>query len=204
MEVTCLHCGTTMHRPPSHVYGKVFCNKECRKAYHRPMKACRGCGVEYARDPKAPVKQYCSWECFKRDRWQLVECHHCGCMFQKRVSEIQKAEARGYRHTCSRSCRNSSTSLLLGGDGTWVEGGRHGAARNRGKDWPAAKAYALERDGYCCQQCDADDHLEVHHWEPYAISFNNHPDNLVTLCRSCHQDKHAEYVREGFYEDLHR
>ena len=98
---------------------------------------------------------------------------------------------------CSRACRNVATSKLLGGDGTWEVGGKHGPARKRGKDWRHAKVFALERDGYACQQCEATEDLEVHHWEPYFVSFDNHPDNLVTLCRGCHQAKHEEYRREG-------
>ena len=105
---------------------------------------------------------------------------------------------------CSRACRNANTSKLLGGNGIWTEGGKHGPARSRGKKWRYAKAAALQRDEYTCQQCEATENLEVHHWEPYFISFDNSLENLVTLCRSCHQDKHEEYRREGFYADLHR
>ena len=94
---------------------------------------------------------------------------------------------------CSRVCRNANTSKLLGGNGIWTEGGKHGPARSRGKKWRYAKAAALQRDEYTCQQCEATENLEVHHWEPYFISFDNSLENLVTLCRSCHQDKHEEY-----------
>lgn len=204
MEVECFHCHEKINRPPSHVKGRVFCNRECRKAYHRPRIACAGCGSSFERRTTNPSTVYCSWGCFKRSRWVHVECAHCECVFLKRKCEVEKAQACGYQNMCSRSCRNAATSILLGGDGTWVVGGKHGPSRSRGKDWPAAKAFTLNRDGYECQQCGSADCLEVHHWEPYFISFNNHPDNLVTLCRPCHQDKHVEYVREGFYEDLHR
>lgn len=60
---------------------------------------------------------------------------------------------------------------------------------------------ALIRDEYSCQQCYTNENLHVHHWEPYRISFNDHLDNLVTLCSSCHSRLHQEYIREGFYED---
>lgn len=204
MEIACANCATILTRWPSHVRPLSFCDRECRKAYHRKPLTCRGCGELFPRVPSYPGKQYCSWECFKASRWTDVVCAECGVPFKKRVSEIHKAEEAGHRHMCSRSCRNTSTSKLLGGDGTWVAGGRHGAARSRGKEWRYAKAAALARDGYSCQQCDTTENLEVHHWEPYFISFDNSLDNLVTLCRPCHQDKHEEYRREGFYADLHR
>lgn len=202
MEIACEHCATRMLRHASHVSGRNFCNFECRKAFHRPSVRCPNCGASFPRVPANPDKQYCSWECFKASRWRSVACFECGESFRKRISEIAKAEARGYRHMCSRACRNANTSKILGGDGTWAVGGRHGAARKRGKDWPAAKAYVLARDEYACQQCNGKERLDVHHWEPYFISFDNSPDNLVTLCRECHRVKHEEYRREGFYADL--
>lgn len=201
MEVKCFHCGTEFSRPRSQVGANVFCSRACRTAFaHRPIK-CAGCGLFFERSPINPATIYCSWDCFKSSRWQEVPCEICGAQFKKRQSEIRRSSGK---HLCSRACRNVFTSRLLGGDGDWVVGGKHGAARKRGTDWRAAKAFALARDDHACQQCHATSDLEVHHWEPYFISHNNHPDNLVTLCRSCHQDKHAEYRREGFYEDLHR
>jgi hypothetical protein len=162
---------------------------------------CEGCGTSFPRRVINPKTRYCSFDCFKASRWREVACAECGASFKKRLSEIKRSTGK---HMCSRACRNAATSKLLGGDGTWQAGGKHGAARKRGKEWRAAKAFALDRDGYACQQCEATENLEVHHWEPYFVSFDNHPDNLVTLCRGCHQEKHAEYRREGFYADLHR
>jgi 5-methylcytosine-specific restriction endonuclease McrA len=169
----------------------------------RPI-VCAGCGTSFPRRVAYPKTKYCSWECFKASRWATVACAECGLQFQKRISEIRKAEVNGHRHMCSRSCRNASTSRLLDGNGSWTPGGKHGPARNRGKDWRHAKAAALARDDKTCQQCGDTEQLEVHHWTPYFVSFDNSLDNLVTLCRTCHNSKHEEYRREGFYEDLHR
>lgn len=165
---------------------------------------CEGCGVSFPKRKANPKTRYCSFECFKASRWRTVICNECGISFQKRLSEIVKATANGHRHMCSRACRNASTSKMLGGTGEWVAGGRYGPSRKRGKDWRSAKQATLRRDDYRCQQCGSEDNLEVHHWEPYFLSFDNNEDNLVTLCRPCHQEKHQEYRREGFYDDLQR
>lgn len=162
---------------------------------------CSGCGRIFPRRIFNPKTRYCCWECFKASRWRVVSCVECGKEFSKRISEIAKAETRGYRHMCSRDCRNASTSKLLGGDGSWKPGGVY-RPKKYGGNWRAAKAFALARDNYTCQQCNTGNALDVHHWEPYSISFDNSPDNLVTLCRDCHKEKHAEYRREGFYADL--
>lgn len=166
---------------------------------------CAGCQTSFPRRVANPSTRYCSWECFKASRWREVTCVECAKVFRKRLSEINRSNTHGCRHMCSLACRNANTSKLLGGDGSWIVGGKYKAQpRKYGKDWREAKAFTLARDEYACQQCDAKDHLEVHHWEPYSISFNNCPDNLVTLCRDCHKAKHEEYRREGFYEDLQR
>src|SRR5580658_4146101 len=157
----------------------------------RPI-ICDGCGTPFPRRVTNPKTRYCSWECFKASRWREVTCAECGIQFKKRLSEVKRANGE---HMCSRACRNAATSKMLGGDGTWQVGGKYGEPRKRGKDWRVAKAFVLRRDDYTCQQCEAHDDLEVHHWEPYFISFNNDPDNLVTLCRTCHQAKHEEYRR---------
>lgn len=170
----------------------------------RPV-TCDGCGTKFPRRVQNPSTRYCSWNCFKESRWRNVRCAECGESFRKRLSEIARSETLGYLHMCSRACRNAHTSKLLGGDGSWIKGGKHKAQPKKyGKDWPNAKRFALERDGRKCQQCDATSNLDVHHWEPYSISFDNSPDNLVTLCRECHKAKHEEYRREGFYADLQR
>lgn len=169
----------------------------------RPI-VCDGCGTTFPRRVINPKTRYCSFACFKESRWAVVPCAECGVQFRKRKCEIEKAATNGHRHMCSRSCRNAATSKLLGGDGSWETGGKRGPARKRGKDWRHAKAAALDRDSHTCQQCGSTSRLEVHHWEPYFISFDNSLDNLVTLCKDCHKEKHAEYRREGFYEDLRR
>lgn len=204
MVLECCHCGKKVERTQGQIKGRIFCSVACRKKESRPDVICAGCGKTFQRVPTHNAKKYCSWECFKASRWQVVKCSECGKDFLKRVSEIKKCVKMKSQNLCSRSCRNAYTSKLLGGDGTWVVGGKHGGAKTYGPGWKEAKMFTLQRDKYECQQCGATQNLEVHHWEPYNISFNNSPDNLVTLCKQCHVDKHEEYRREGFYENLER
>lgn len=46
----------------------------------------------------------------------------------------------------------------------------------------------LKRDGWRCQNCGARDRLDVHHIIPRARGGADHERNLITLCRSCHND----------------
>ena len=56
------------------------------------------------------------------------------------------------------------------------------------------KAYVLDRDGYRCQSRQKVEHdkvLQVHHKVFRSQGGTDTPDNLVTLCRRCHEDLHA-------------
>ena len=202
MEIACFNCHKIVKRSPAHIKGRVFCSVDCRKLFHGETVLCEGCGQSFIRKAENRFARYCSFECFKRSRWKEVACAVCGKVFSKRTCEIAKTERTGGVHACSRGCRNSYTSRLLGGPGEWTVGGKYGPARKRGREWRVVRLLALERDGRACQQCGSERDLHVHHWEPYWISFDNSLENLVTLCQGCHKAKHEEYIREGFYEDL--
>jgi hypothetical protein len=59
------------------------------------------------------------------------------------------------------------------------------------------REYVLYRDGHKCQapKCNGKDKvLNVHHIESRKTG-GNRPDNLITLCESCHDKHHKEMVR---------
>jgi hypothetical protein len=76
--------------------------------------------------------------------------------------------------------------------------GREPAPSDYGPDWRLQRTSCLQRDDGKCQQCGSSENVEVHHWEPYRFCYDNSLDNLVTLCESCHHEKHGEYREEGF------
>lgn len=51
----------------------------------------------------------------------------------------------------------------------------------------ALKDKIKERDQDCCQVCGEHGRLEVHHIVPQKLGGDHHPDNLITLCISCHR-----------------
>ena len=54
------------------------------------------------------------------------------------------------------------------------------------------KAYILSRDGYKCQKCKIQKgKLHVHHIIFRSDGGTNSPDNLITLCKSCHSKLHT-------------
>ena len=78
---------------------------------------------------------------------------------------------------------------------------RHGeGSHSYGADWRRIAGQIRKRDGYECQECGKtqkeslklfDRKLDVHHIEPLS-DFKSHeqandPENLMTVCRSCHR-----------------
>jgi 5-methylcytosine-specific restriction endonuclease McrA len=65
-----------------------------------------------------------------------------------------------------------------------------GAKYMEQEEWQVRRVQALTRAGYKCQTCgNRDTTLDVHHnnYERYG---NERPQDLVVLCRSCHQKIH--------------
>jgi len=57
------------------------------------------------------------------------------------------------------------------------------------KDFQNVREYVLHRDNHTCQNChgkSGDIILEVHHIVSRQIG-SNRPDNLITLCKTCHE-----------------
>ena len=83
---------------------------------------------------------------------------------------------------------------------------------DRGPNWGQQRALTLERDGHRCRHCGAperpDRAHDVHHIQPfrtfgYVRGKNDHylqanqMENLVTLCRSCHQRVEVDRMVRG-------
>lgn len=68
--------------------------------------------------------------------------------------------------------------------------------------WKARREQILKRDGYRCVNCGDTIELEVHHRKYFYIlgagCYQNpwdYPDHLlITLCRTCHNSGHSQYV----------
>ncbi|MFC7216539.1 HNH endonuclease [Saliphagus sp. GCM10025334] len=73
-------------------------------------------------------------------------------------------------------------------------------------EWRKVREDILDRDGRECQDCgigDSDaDSLHVHHIRPLDEGGSNEFENLLTLCDSCHFERHAEDRRKGTLEDI--
>lgn len=61
--------------------------------------------------------------------------------------------------------------------------------------WRRKRRKALKRDGYQCQYCGKYNcRLEVHHLS-YKNLGNEHLNDLITLCSTCHQKIHNKKIK---------
>ena len=59
--------------------------------------------------------------------------------------------------------------------------------------WKSKRGKILERDNYTCRHCGATNTaLHVHHIT-YERIYHEHPEDLITLCKTCHEKEHASY-----------
>ncbi|RQH03181.1 HNH endonuclease [Natrarchaeobius oligotrophus] len=64
-------------------------------------------------------------------------------------------------------------------------------------DWGIRASVVRQRDGYYCRNCgvgggpNGDAELHVDHQTPRSVGGSDDPENLRTLCRECHEARHA-------------
>lgn len=125
-------------------------------------------------------------------------CPACGKTFW-----VPKQDAKR-RKTCSWACRNKWWKMTGKQRGENSPSWLGGIDYRRGKGWKKAREIARKRDRYKCVVCgkteeELGQELDVHHVIPYRCFDNdgegNHPDNLISMCKSCHAEADRAYRR---------
>ena len=70
-----------------------------------------------------------------------------------------------------------------------------------GDDWEAIRMLVYKRDNFTCQECgitmnETKRAHHIHHIVPFLQSFDNSPNNLITLCPSCHKRIESQIMKE--------
>ena len=63
------------------------------------------------------------------------------------------------------------------------------------------KKFVIQRDHHKCTRCGARQNLQCHHVVPKAENGKFRPENLVTLCESCHVAHHRKLGRKNHREE---
>jgi len=58
------------------------------------------------------------------------------------------------------------------------------------RHWIAVREKRLRTDDYRCSRCKSEEELQVHHWKYELFAESN--EDLMTLCRSCHEWIHKQ------------
>lgn len=61
----------------------------------------------------------------------------------------------------------------------------------KSESWQSVRRTALKRDGWVCQQCGTGKNLEVHHINYEHLGQEGELEDVITLCRKCHERVHA-------------
>jgi ribosomal protein S14 len=202
---TCNGCNTEFYDPKSRRGYCDSCNPNAGQHNGNWTDAtetgvCQSCEDEFEYYPSDKDGTYCP-ECV-RDADGLLpdnpseptrlttECANCGTGMMVVPSRIQN---RTHGVFCSRECHSNWLSQhIVGANHHQWEGG----PLQYGGSWWRVRRDALERDDYRCQSCgksrdDLDRNPDVHH-RNRVRDFDDPDDahrldNVITLCRSCHQ-----------------
>lgn len=157
------------------------------------VKLCATCKTELI-GARARKKSTCSKKCESvhrsrakskagNGRWKggHVLCRECG------VEIVHHGRIRATY--CSRKCMGLWQSKHLSKENSplWKGGSAYG-------EYPPEfntkfRAEIRKRDGFRCQDCGKKSiHLDVHHKDQNKK--NSNPENLISLCRSCHKKEH--------------
>jgi len=200
-QIPCMNCGKPVERTPATTLKKVFCSHTCTKEYHRPLKTCKGCGKEFRGKPQAPNQVYCTRTCHAVSKHITSECAWCGKVFQDLVCNQRKRDAHGSKTMCSVDCRNSYTSWIQGGDGTWTANKKKNKRKRVvASSWRKVRDEYLVTANHECERCfEAAD--TAHHIRPLALNGPAYDyDNLMAACDDCHIDIHEE-IASGKYDE---
>lgn len=169
VEIICDWCGNCSTMRPSQVSEHNFCNRECWSDWNAEHLTDK---VEYP-------------------------CDYCGDTFEIHPFRLEEAD----KHFCPNdNCYGKWQS-----ENNVGESARHwkgGRPKYYGPNWKRQRTKVLDRDQHQCQSCGKDSgelntEPHVHHIqplrkfqqkyeEPKCFQEGNAIENLVTLCKSCH------------------
>lgn len=179
---------------------------------------CRcSCGTEKViKSSKLKAGTTKSCGCLTRDRWENLTGKTFG--YLKVISYSHKQGKRSY-FNCLCVCGNT---LVVRSDGLksghtkscgcyheekvskensfFWKGGitDYNEEQRKTPEYRKARYKTVKRD-QCCKVCASKDKLRVHHLSSFATDEKNrtNPNNLVTLCLTCHLDFHKKYGKTG-------
>ena len=139
---------------------------------------CEYCLCEFIPKPQTPYQKYCS----------VIPCQRKAALKRKRDSGVNR------NSSYFREYKKKNADFIREINDTY-----HNKVRFGGN-----KYVVLERDEYKCTKCGRTKNIIIHHLDESGNTDNpnNDPNNLITLCRSCHMKHHASGDRNYLYKHI--
>jgi len=160
---------------------------------------CQHCGKEFDSKSRNKEQKYCSKSC-------AAKATSDDSKFEEGYTPWNKGdtgeESHMYGRSRSKKTRERISEALKGENGGNWKGGvsRVNELLRKRKEYDEWRQQVFERDNYTCQDCGARSQegqrvrLHAHHIIPLAQDRSKayDVDNGVTLCTSCHEDRHSD------------
>ena len=183
MIIKCKECGKEFEKA---YFNQVYCSKQCKSDFNNrknrdKFKAknkypngfgitnCTMCGKEFKKT--TATSKYCSVSCRNKYYRELgkikkeqesIKNNIYTSDIEDFVYELIDLGIKGRDNTISFNYKYNMINETL----------RHNISY---------------RDNYLCRVCNTDTNLEIHHIVKIIHGGNNSPNNLITLCKSCHR-----------------
>lgn len=199
ITINCEFCGEPFDTSRNN---RKYCSNECRFKHmkeKRNMVECYECGKKFHRKPfseKRSSKNFCSRDCqmdYRERKTNIeIECDECGEKFIRKKSYL--TNNKNEHIFCSTGCRNKYYAYQMRGKNhpRWKGGISY---KKYGEYWLKQRRKVLKSDNHTCQICNKEREdmgkrePQVHHINANLQddgTKNNDLDNLMTLCRECH------------------
>ena len=188
-DIQCTFCNTTITKKTKDIGENNFCNQKCHNNWQKQQRADR---LKYEHEhPK-----YCK-RCGTKINQGSTYCRPCVTYINTPKNSI------GDNPKWWENWRRIIKETRSRGENhyNW-----HGGASSYGQGFDTAlRELVRQRDNHQCQLCpksqvDNGEDLSVHHKD--YDKHNNHPSNLVSLCRRCHTktNHNREYWKAHFQD----
>jgi len=205
----CPDCGSNYQRLNQH-WAMSECGPQdgAKKTYVCGLESCGETFEDYPTRIEARGREtfYCckdhKHKAEREGEW--VECSWCGDEMYKPPAQLDEMGDYAIdHHFCDKECEKQfKKANWVKQDHPLWKGGQGAVNATRtllgDKPWKEVSADVRARDGHVCQMCGefgVTRSLDVHHIIPVVSGGTNNPENLITLCMSCHR-KAEEYTKK--------
>ena len=164
---------------------------------HLIMK-CKICGKEFYRTPSKIRARTCSVKCGRISQRQKLKGRRLSKKLKIKYSKIAKQKGFGKWMKGRKNPKLAAIARLQTGEKNprWKDGITSKLQqRCSSQKWIQIRSKIYKRDNWTCQKCGKKCHTDIqcHHSIPESEGGSHIPENLVTLCKSCHIKVENEY-----------